>query len=1411
MVQILGSLSTGNVTVADVPAPRPAPGKVLVRSAVSLISAGTERMLLDFGKANWLQKARQQPDKVRMVLDKVRTDGVLPTLEAMRSKLDQSLPLGYCNVGVVAELGANVSGFAVGDRVASNGPHAEFVSVPVNLCAKVPVSVSDEHAAFTVLGAIALQGIRLVQPSLGETVVVTGLGSIGLLTVQLLRAHGCRVLGIDFDPIRLDLARRFGADTVDLAGGQDPIEAARAFSRNRGVDAVLVTAATQSSEPVHQAAVMCRQRARIVLVGVAGLQLSREDFFKKELTFQVSSSYGPGRYDTAYEEKGLDYPFGFVRWTAQRNFEAVLDMMADGRLDPSLLISHRFAIGDASEAYALNSSGLPSLGVLLEYPGVAHSSAHRTVILPPISALSATAGTQSTAVSFVGAGNYATAVLIPAFKKAGATLRTVASNGGVTGLHAGRKFGFAQTTTDTAVIFDDPNTNTVVITTRHDSHARLVLQALASRKNVFVEKPLCLTLDQLAEIAALYLELSKSGQAPRIMVGFNRRFAPHVRKVKALLAGVTGPRSFVMTVNAGAIPNNHWTQDLEVGGGRVVGEGCHFIDLLRFLAGTPVVSWHATPMNAGTADTVTIQLSFADGSIGAVHYFANGSRSFPKERLEIFTAGRVLRLDNYRRLIGYGWPGFKSMSLWRQDKGQMACAAAFLKSVAEEPLRRFRSMRSSRCLESPSRPHLKKRTLGSRSMNSHFRHAFQETRELGLTRTVARLAWEFKVRSGFLTLNGAAKADRTPTARLDILPLPDPRAVREATAGCIPTGNMAALEKAASEAVRGRILCFSRWEADFGDPLDWHSDPISGGRWPQVHWSQAFRHCRTVGDVKLTWELGRFPHAYQMARAATFRPGLAPVLAAGLFRQIDDFRIHNPFGIGIHWQSSQEIAVRLWAWLFALTAFRALGYDGPDIGNDLYEGAVHVARHIEYARHAVYNNHLLSEAFCLYLVGTLLPDVAEAPGWRTLGSTLLAEQAGLQIYPDGGYIQNSHNYHRFAMQIYLLASMFERQHGKAPREWGAAMERSLDFLHSHQNPEDGRLPNYGANDGALPLILSTCDYSDFRPTLQALSIATRNERIYPPGPWDEEAAWLLGPESLQAPLKNTKRRSVSFSHSGYHVLRGSDSGNFGAFRCGNILDRFSQIDMLHLDVWWRGHNVLADPGSFLYNGPEEWHDHFLGTGSHNTVQVDARDQMLHYRKFKCLYWTKAKLLRFEDNADWSLCEGEHYGFQRHPGRCVHRRSVMFLKDDVWIVVDRIQGSGAHRVRLHWLGGNFPYRSGVDGQASFELETPDGSFFIAVFDGSGKPLSGDVIAGQSDPPRGWISRYYGEKVPVPSLAVEVSERLPLTMVSILGAHVPSVSVTASTWSVTAGDRVVEFELNADGISRPRSLTTTAVPA
>jgi predicted dehydrogenase/threonine dehydrogenase-like Zn-dependent dehydrogenase len=685
MKQVLQDLKTGDTRLVEIPCPRPGRGQLLIRTSASLVSAGTERMLVDFGRANIFDKAMQQPEKVRQVLDKVRTDGLVPTLEAVQAKLSAPMPLGYCNVGEIVELGAGVEGWKVGDRVASNGRHAEMVVVPVNLCARIPDTVSDERASFTVLSAIALQGLRLAQPTLGETFVVTGLGLIGLVTVQLLIASGARVLGVDYDPQRLALARSFGAETVDLSTGADPVAAGLAFSRGRGVDGVILTAATKSNEPVSQAAHMCRKRGRVVLVGVVGLELSRADFYEKELTFQVSCSYGPGRYDPAYEEKGQDYPIGFVRWTEQRNFEAVLDMLASQRLDVTPLVTHRFSFEQAEAAYSLLVSDEPQLGIVMSYASAQDRStavlrSERVALGPSRRSVS----TGRPTLAFIGAGNYATRVLMPAMKSAGARLKAVVSSGGVSGVHAGVKLGFEEALTDVDEVLSDADIDAVVVATRHDSHARYVLAALEANKHVFVEKPLCLTHYELDAIQTAYEARVAAGASPVLMVGFNRRYAPLAVKMKSLLSSVSEPKSFIVTVNAGAIPSGHWTQDAASGGGRIVGEACHFIDLLRFLADSPIASATKIATPTSTGDTASLSLSFENGSIGTIHYFANGDKGFPKERIEAFAEGRILQLDNFRKLRGFGWPTFSSMNGRGQDKGQKQAAAAFV-SALERP------------------------------------------------------------------------------------------------------------------------------------------------------------------------------------------------------------------------------------------------------------------------------------------------------------------------------------------------------------------------------------------------------------------------------------------------------------------------------------------------------------------------------------------------------------------------------------------------------------------------------------------------------------------------------------------------------------------------------------------------------
>lgn len=687
MKQVFQSLDDGTTEVIDVPAPQVSPGHVLIRTQASIISAGTERMLIDFGRANLLSKARQQPDKVRQVIDKIQTDGLAPTLQAVRSKLGQPIPLGYANAGIVLAVGAGVHDLKPGDVVASNGPHAEVVSVPRNLVVKVPerdgAPLPPEEAAFAPIGAIALQGIRLAQPTLGERFVVTGLGLIGLLTVQLLRAQGCQVLGFDLDPTKVELATKLGAQAATISSDADPIAIAHAFARGQGVDGVIVTASTKSSEPIHQAAEMCRKRGRIVLVGVTGLELQRADFYEKELSFQVSCSYGPGRYDPAYEEKGQDYPLGFVRWTAARNFEAFLDLVADGRIDTAALLSRRYDIGNAYKAYVDLSESNDALGIALAYPkadAVPDEGLLRQRV--EISALAPTRKGRGR-VAVIGAGNYTQQVLLPALVDTSLELDTIVSLGGASAAQAARRFGFARASTDVDEVVADDAIDTIVITTRHDTHADLTARALDAGKHVFVEKPLAIRREELEDLVELYRKLTGEGTPPLLTVGFNRRFSPLTQRMKQLLGTIAQPKTVVATVNAGPLSADHWTQDPDVGGGRIVGEACHFVDLIRHLVGSPITEVRSTHLDTSTEDTAAITLSFEDGSIGTVHYMATGNKQFPKERVEAFAGGRVLQLDNFHSLRGYGWSHFKRYRLSRQDKGHAALVAAFVQAVQQ--------------------------------------------------------------------------------------------------------------------------------------------------------------------------------------------------------------------------------------------------------------------------------------------------------------------------------------------------------------------------------------------------------------------------------------------------------------------------------------------------------------------------------------------------------------------------------------------------------------------------------------------------------------------------------------------------------------------------------------------------------
>lgn len=641
----------------EVPAPVVKRGCVLIKTSRSLVSIGTERMLVEFGKANMLQKARQQPDKVKQVLSKIKTDGLKPTIDAVFNKLGQPLPLGYCNVGRVIAVGEGVHDFKTGDRVASNGPHAEYVCVPKNLCAHVPDNVTDEQAAFTVIGSIGLQGIRLCDPQLGETIVVTGLGLIGLITAELLLANGCRVIGLDTDDNKVELARKKGVMAMNPAGA-DVVQYVMEQTEGMGADGVIITASGKSDEIISQAAKMSRKRGRIILVGVIGLNISRADFYEKELTFQVSCSYGPGRYDDNYEKGGNDYPLPFVRWTEQRNFRAVLQMIAAGRLDVTSLITERVKLSDFGTVYN-NISNKASIASILEYPEES-SLAHSV----PVAGGSFTAGRGG--IGIIGAGNFTSMTMLPILGQLGAPLVSIASASGVTGTALAKKYKIANSTTDYKTILNDTNVNLVIITTRHNEHAHMAAEALRAGKHVFVEKPLALNRDELNDILEAY-----TGKTT-LTVGFNRRFSPHMQKVKQAVG--SSQMNVVATMNAGSIPPNVWVHDLAVGGGRIIGEACHYIDLITFLTGSRI---KAVCMNAmGTnpqanTDNASILLQYENGSTGVINYFANGSKAYSKERIEVYSQERTFVTDNFCVTEGYGAKNFSRIKT-NTDKGHSA-------------------------------------------------------------------------------------------------------------------------------------------------------------------------------------------------------------------------------------------------------------------------------------------------------------------------------------------------------------------------------------------------------------------------------------------------------------------------------------------------------------------------------------------------------------------------------------------------------------------------------------------------------------------------------------------------------------------------------------------------------------------
>ena len=674
MKQIFQNISNGDLYIEEIPIPQVKEGELLISTLYSVISPGTEKSLIKFSKSSFISKALQQPDKVKQVIEKAKNDGPISAIEAVKNRLNLPLELGYCNVGIVEEVGENVRKFKKGDRVVSNGPHAEFCVVPQNLCALVPEDVSSEEASFTVLASIGLQAIRLANPTFGETFVVSGLGLIGLLTIQLLKANGCKVIGIDINPKRCELASEYGIETINLNSINDPIKHVMNITDDVGVDGVLISATTSSDEPIHLACNLCRKRGRIVLLGVTGLNFRRDLFYKKELTFQVSCSYGPGRYDSSYEDKGNDYPIGYVRWTENRNFKSILDAFLQKSLDVNPLIFKKLPFEKVIEGYEILNKNSDALGILLEYD-FAKKERKNNIYLKK-SNLSSNSK-NNLLVSLIGIGNHSSRTLLPNLSKGGAVFDNLLANHGEPLVRLGKKFNFANVTTDREHFFKSNCSDSIIIATRHDTHASFIKEALMLGKNVYVEKPLCLNQNDLKDIKSLAL------RNKILMVGYNRRFAPLIIKLKRIIKDFKSTKCFVYTCNAGYIPPDHWTQNIEIGGGRLLGECCHFVDLLRFLAESPIKSITKVEVDDTDkiSDSFSISIKFEDGSIGQVNYFSNGHRSYPKEFLQVFSGGKIIELDNFRKLKTWGIKGVPNIRNFNQDKGHKNCLMAFLNAI----------------------------------------------------------------------------------------------------------------------------------------------------------------------------------------------------------------------------------------------------------------------------------------------------------------------------------------------------------------------------------------------------------------------------------------------------------------------------------------------------------------------------------------------------------------------------------------------------------------------------------------------------------------------------------------------------------------------------------------------------------
>ena len=678
MKQLFLNIKSGEIYALDIPIPTISNDEILIKTKKTLISSGTEKMLINFGKQNYLEKAKGQPEKLKMVIDKIKNDGLIPTYRSIKNKLDEPMQLGYCNVGEIVDLGKDITTFKIGDRVISNSPHAEFVISKENLTCKVEHNISDDDAVFTVLASISLQAVRNIKPEISENYCIIGAGLVGIICGKLLEVSGCNVTLIDNDAIRVEMSKKMGLEAIEI--GNNVKSTIENKYQNR-VDGVIISASTESNDPIELAIDLVRNKGKIISVGKTAINISYNDFFKKELSFGVSRSYGPGRYDFKYEKKNYDYPLEYVRWTENRNFQSILNLLYKNKIIFRDLVSKKYKIDDFKNAYVNILNDKNNLGVLFEYDTIQTSTQTEHKAQLNLNKKKLNNKSSNLDTSFIGCGNYSRNFLIPTFKKNNFNLVNVVSKTGISGQLAKNKFIFQKTSTNSDEVISNLDNNIVVITTNHDTHAKYILKAMKYKKNIFVEKPLAINSQEIEEINTVYSNTKEyKNEELKFLIGFNRRFSPHIVKLKSLLKNNKKTKNFVYTINSGKLDESHWTLDKKIGGGRLVGEVCHFIDLLTFLAGVKIRKYDKHPNN-NINNNFSIFLEFEDNSTGVINYLSEGNKSYPKEKLMVFFDNSVIEIDNFKKMNAYGVKNFKGMNFWNQNKGLDEMVKQFKNSI----------------------------------------------------------------------------------------------------------------------------------------------------------------------------------------------------------------------------------------------------------------------------------------------------------------------------------------------------------------------------------------------------------------------------------------------------------------------------------------------------------------------------------------------------------------------------------------------------------------------------------------------------------------------------------------------------------------------------------------------------------